>query len=251
MTTITLAMTGRTAGIIATAAMFAGALILTSVLAPQWRIALFREDGPLENLSAALFFGAAIIGWRKWARSGRSDVFILVVSLVCAVAALDELSFGERVFGFAAPVINGVKIDGLHDLLDLAKTTVKQWPGSPYLWTGLAAAILAPPALWTALKLRAAGWSLPPRGDLIPICAATTLIAIALLLDVQFRLIDYPIIHALGIEEIFETTAGLLLAVFVASRPVPSTLNETAHQSLNRRSVVVRDRSMWLPRTDR
>lgn len=90
--------------------------------------AYFMEDGLIETLTAVLFATSAALAaftlffvppsrdcYRKWL------VFVFIVGLVLA---LEEISFGERLFGLSMPTVLGIKFDGLHDLIEMAITAM-------------------------------------------------------------------------------------------------------------------------------
>ncbi len=80
-----------------------------------------EEDNLTENLTVVFHVCAACLGIRAWRvieASARPLVgVVIVIALLCA---LDELSFGERLFHLHMPVVKGVKIDAIHDFISLA-----------------------------------------------------------------------------------------------------------------------------------
>jgi hypothetical protein len=117
---------------------------------------LIGEDRVLETLSALLYAGAALLAasalLRKRTSAHRALWFILVFGLVCA---LDEISFGARIFGFA-PVImpNGAEYDGVHDVLLTAVWRVRKLPEDHRALFDAAAVAGLVMALGLALLLR-------------------------------------------------------------------------------------------------
>ena len=103
-------------------AIFLFNVIVASVLYigfPTYLYYLLAEDGVIENLSAAFFllsFFLAVASLIK--REGHKKILI-PISALGLIGFLDELSFGERVFGFSALRLGGVKIDQAHDVLNL------------------------------------------------------------------------------------------------------------------------------------
>jgi len=93
---------------------------------PNFRPSLMDEDRMIENLSAAFYFFSAFIAilfLKKHKIHKRILVLIAALGLLCF---LEELSFGERIFGFSAPKIMGKKIDSTHDFLQLGHRVIKK-----------------------------------------------------------------------------------------------------------------------------
>jgi len=88
----------------------------------------FREDGAVENLTAILLICTFVYATRLLV-SGRIVTkvlrrWLLVFAVVGLLGFLDELSYGERLFGFSFPIVQGVKLDAIHDLIEIAVRTV-------------------------------------------------------------------------------------------------------------------------------
>ena len=84
-------------------------------------MALIKEDGLIENISAILFAAAfliSLIHWPKIRRKEGATTFVFV-GILGLIGFLDEISFGERLFDLTMPVIYEVKIDALHDFFYL------------------------------------------------------------------------------------------------------------------------------------
>lgn len=91
------------------------------------RSALTEEDSLIENLSALFFLIGGICGCLCYRRcTGHRAAFLLLITLGF-LGFLDELSFGERLFGYNAPTIAGVKVDGVHDLVRIPLRPTRQW----------------------------------------------------------------------------------------------------------------------------
>ena len=101
---------------------------LLYILFPSLRDNLVEEDKFLENLTALIFFQGFIIGAINIYRfkSLRHRKIYLFIPLIALLGFLDELSFGERIFGFSFPVFYGIKIDAAHDIFNLAKNIYRQ-----------------------------------------------------------------------------------------------------------------------------
>lgn len=62
---------------------------------------IFREDGPLENLTALLATGAAVLLLIGLPRSDRpSRIFASLAAIAAILFAGEEISWGQRIFGF-------------------------------------------------------------------------------------------------------------------------------------------------------
>ncbi|MCD8489150.1 MAG: hypothetical protein LRZ84_21025 [Desertifilum sp.] len=91
------------------------------LLVPPLRDALSREDQFMENLTTILFLETFFVGLYatlKLPNKQRRKLY-LAIPIVGLLGFLSELSFGERIFYFEAPEINGVKIDAVHDFLSV------------------------------------------------------------------------------------------------------------------------------------
>ena len=85
------------------------------------RPVLIQEDRFIEDLTALLFFTAFSIGVFFLLRSvfRRVNKALIVLPCIALFGFLDEVSFGDRLFGLPEYKILGVKIDGIHDLIDV------------------------------------------------------------------------------------------------------------------------------------
>jgi len=83
----------------------AGALVLWSQLAPDAYYGVVQEDGPVEWASFWAFAAASGLAVREFAScSGRRRLGLAAVAALCAFVALEEISWGQRVFGYRPPV---------------------------------------------------------------------------------------------------------------------------------------------------
>ena len=109
------------------------AFIVLSVLLYDLHPAIkleFEEDRVVENISAGLFlitflYSLALltdsrnIGYRK---------ALIIVMVLGLLGFLDELSFGQRIFGFQVPYIQGFPLDATHDLIAILLITINKNP---------------------------------------------------------------------------------------------------------------------------
>jgi hypothetical protein len=86
---------------------------------PAYRIALFHEDGLVENLTAGCFLLASVLSLYLLIKLKEYRILLLLILGSSLICFLDEISFGERIFGLAMPLVNNVKIDAVHDLFFL------------------------------------------------------------------------------------------------------------------------------------
>jgi|GEM_PF-5022104 len=90
---------------------------------PGLRASFTQEDRFLENLATILFFLTALLGlffvW-KVRKKAAWKIYSLIPALGL-ISFLEEVSFGERLFKFKPPEVNGAEVDGIHDMLGLAK----------------------------------------------------------------------------------------------------------------------------------
>lgn len=81
---------------------------------PHQRIALTREDGPIENLSSVCFAIAAIGVFyaylqsaagenRFWGYRTRRNIWLVLLALLFLVCFGEEISWGQRLFGWQTP----------------------------------------------------------------------------------------------------------------------------------------------------
>ncbi|MDY6782358.1 MAG: hypothetical protein SW833_07370 [Cyanobacteriota bacterium] len=96
---------------------------LIYIFFPTLRDNLIEEDKFLENLTALVFLQAFIVSAINLYRFNHlyKKKIYLFIPAISLLGFLDELSFGERIFKFSAPVVYGTKIDAAHDLFNLIK----------------------------------------------------------------------------------------------------------------------------------
>jgi hypothetical protein len=207
--------------VVVSAVAFLIALLSAVGLAwPDFAVQNYAEDMALETATAAFFFAAFCVGaFRIW-RHGARDLWLLVASGVALLGFLDELSFGERQFGWQAYELQGTKIDAVHDLLQVARRTVAGSTDHPYLLAALLAGLLvaAVPLLvrWSNGLLAQARDGLSV--DVVTFAAALGLIAFSQLLDLHLGPFRQPWIEQSYVEEHMEFGAALLVLAFALTR---------------------------------
>ncbi len=188
---------------------------------PARRHSLLTEDDFVENLTALCFSGTFLAGlvFALRARDGVGGKTFALLAALGLVGALDEVSFGERLFEWSMPVVAGVKLDAVHDVLYLAYVLVGDWMRTQgHLASGLAAgAVLAAVARvgWhyrsPLTECLAAARPRPPHLLVLAFGACT---AVALVLDLE--IVDSDALRMLA--EVLELNGALalFLACFAA-----------------------------------
>lgn len=187
-------------------------LSLLYLLVPWLRKPLVREDNLLELLSAGLFLVTVAAGIHLVRRlQDRYDKKVyLVIPLLGLIGFLEEMSFGERLFHFEVPVMYGVRIDAVHDLINVlyavAKTeTAPVW--LIFLGVGLGFFIVYVLIAYHLYDYRVLARILnryPPLG-FVGLCGG--LLVVAVLIDLEA--VPYHFLNF--VEELFETMAALAL----------------------------------------
>ena len=196
------------------AAGFIGFGLMYAVF-PGIRDTLVAEDEVVENLSALLFLlGAGLGVLRLWGSRTRSLAY-WGIPLLALVGFLDEMSFGERMFGLSMPVVLGVKIDAVHDLFYVFYNIVGGQVGRRgFILLGVVLATLVAAVGW---RRRATLTSaLRRHSPLLFVLIATVMVFAALVIDLDFVRHRFLIL----IEELLELNAGL--ALVFAALAIPS-----------------------------
>ena len=93
---------------------------LSFFLYPEIRSQLMEEDHLIENVTAGLYLFVAIVALVGLFFTKQKDKKIVVFFFVLALfVVLEELSYGERIFGFTAPRVFDYKMDTVHDVFFL------------------------------------------------------------------------------------------------------------------------------------
>ena len=170
---------------------------------------LIAEDHVVETATAAMYAvaGAMALGKAWWGhRHRRMQLAVAVLALVCF---LDELSYGERLFELGVPFVAGVKLDAVHDLVEIVASVSLQRLG-PWLTLGLLAAMLS-----------VAAWLLVRRRSTLVLLAARSrheepivLTALFICIAVVVILIDLGLVFSyalFALEEMLELNAAVVL----------------------------------------
>lgn len=190
-------------------------IIVVVKLWPQSEILIFSEDGIIEDATAIADATAALLGfcalWLGVLRDRQlvERMALWTIPLLSLFCALDEISWGARMFDLQMPQMQGGgEFDGVHDIFAL----VERWAVATDLWT-LASVLIACAALGGVMVYRhrqflkdtlAFAWQ-HRLGR--PLASAILLLALATVLDfLHGRLIS-------SLEEYSELSAGLLMLV--------------------------------------
>lgn len=186
-------------------------LVLAWAAFPAWRDYWLNEDQLIEWASF-VFFGAAAVVLLFFVKPRTSKD--LAVGLLCLVAALDEISFGERLFGFAAPVVGGVKIDGAHDLIEFLRIIPKEVLGLSQMQHLALLAGVVGICLWVGWRLaRSFSWRWDAEDSLVLVAMGA--VSLAMLIDAHVLGFDRL---GVAMEEILETSAGFAMFLFARFR---------------------------------
>ena len=187
--------------------MSLSALALAAPGLARWWI--FAEDRLVETATAIAYLAAGLVAGRALLAGARPRSWLGFVAGVGLLGFLDEMSFGERMIGFEAPVVGGVKIDAAHDLAQLARRILDHAFDAPVL-TALA---LAACLLVAALALRAAMRRRPPPHAGL-IVAAVACVTAAQSFDLHLPFLRHDVLSATYLEESLELASGLFLLAF-------------------------------------
>lgn len=170
-----------------------------------------KKISSLENLTVLFYLISAALTVTFFLRERQSVIrrLLSITSVLAVVCLLDELSFGEKFFGFAAPQFAGENINAVHDLFDVARAI---WSQAPRAYK--ATALLIFMAGFVALSLLY--WrnllyvmSLVAQNcSYLALAAFTMLGLIALILDQQELMVATYLVF---IEELCEMNAALAL----------------------------------------
>ena len=208
-----------------------GALVLWR---PELGNQIMQEDQLVENLGTAALFVAFCVGLVGLVRG--AGPIALVFCVLGGLGCLSEISFGERIFAFTAPQIQDVKIDAVHDLLQLSWRMVGNLKVYMLL-IALLAVLSVAGVVW--LWRRSARFRGLLAHRAMPLVAvAATLILLGLVLDFGLgRAMVYRVAGAdvwdlatnSYVEEFSEAVGAvaLLLGAFKIF-PLPATANATA-----------------------
>lgn len=193
-------------------------IILIVKIWPDAELALFAEDGLIESGTAVVDSIAAILGFYAIYLGVTRDQRMMnrlamwTIPILSAICALDEISWGARLFDLEMPEMQGGgEFDGLHDVfVILQRLASSAEPMALIVTTILIMAILGGLAYWQRDFIAACLHYSVSTTLGRPLASAITLLAFATFLDFGHgRILS-------SLEEYAELSAGLflLLAAF-------------------------------------
>ena len=97
---------------------------ILSFIIPDFLKSISKEDHLLENLTTGLLLGTAFVGLINSKRRQANTTAIAIYTILAIIGFLDEVSFGQRSFGFTPPMAGGTSLDGFHDLANMSKKII-------------------------------------------------------------------------------------------------------------------------------
>lgn len=183
---------------------------------PNYRYLIIDENQLVENLTAIFFFTTfllAIIFALKLRRISKQRG-LWAISIISLVGFLDEISFGEMLFDLSMPTLAGVKIDAVHDVVELAYMNIQTVPKS------LIALVcyLFLLALWLTTRQLNRKWEAPAH-KFVRFCTnpSTFFILFFVFFISAAILIDLHLFRSrllFSLEEVFEMNAAFALFFF-------------------------------------
>ncbi len=188
-----------------------------SFIIPDFLESISKEDHLLENLTTGLLLGTAFVGLINWKHRKGNTTAIAIYTILAIIGFLDEVSFGQRLFGFTPPMAGGTSLDGFHDLANMSRkiisTNLQYHPTQTFIISaGLLSALL-----FCAFKFRFKISGAFKGLKKLKLASVVLSIALALLLS---QLLDLNIIAlswSTCLEEILELIAALGLLTCLAA----------------------------------
>jgi len=110
---------------------FIFSLLISSVvylLFPDHLNYILQEDDLVENISACFYFFSFLFAGKTYVmKNTTQNRIVKIIFILGLIGFLEEISYGERVFGLFMPHIAGVKIDAAHDLVKLVYIKIKDF----------------------------------------------------------------------------------------------------------------------------
>ena len=192
-------------------AVFFLSMVVAWAVFPAWRGFWMNEDQWIEWASFLFFAAAAFVLLLRVSPRTTNDI---AVGALCLLAALDEISFGERIFGFVAPSVGGVKIDGAHDLIEFLRIVPKEVLGLGKVAHLALLLVLVGLALWGIYHMaRRFSW----RWDAEDSLGVVACLAVAVAMMIDAHVLGFKHL-AVEMEEILETSAGFGMFLYARYR---------------------------------
>jgi hypothetical protein len=196
--------------------------LVVYVLLPDYVCLIMDEDSLVEYTSALIFLYAFIMAGSSFLKSKEYRKAVIVVFVIGLLGFLDEMSYGERLFGIETSYIYDIKIDGLHDFFLVGCIMLNKSLHSHALYLCPIALVAAAALLITLYKYRlilikaiVTKYIYPPY---IFLFFFIVTIFPALIIDLD--LLDLDLLYML--EELLEMDAALALLFFCWSIPPSS-----------------------------
>jgi hypothetical protein len=161
-------------GLIAVPLALMAAIMIVGILDTKWFHFLIDEDGPIEwlqffaILAASVAFALAARSANRTGRDGLTTIY-LIVAVGAVLAAGEEISWGQRILGFATPAaldtINHQGESNLHNI-----SSIQRLFNLGEMAAGLYG--LAVPLLWLSSRIRARAERWVDPIVIPPICLA-------------------------------------------------------------------------------
>lgn len=187
---------------------------------------LFGEDKAIENLSVLFYVLAFIVATFRCTTSWQSDDrlgWLPGVAALGAVGALEELSYGQRVFEFSVYTVGGVELDAAHDFANIAYEALKHGYAANAALTITVSAGFVVLLGYFVVRYASRTISIVKGSQpLLILSFLVFLLAAAVLIDLE--IVRYRLNFLRVFEEIFELNAAL--AVFLLSLVVNNSVRE-------------------------
>ena len=177
----------------------------------NYRGYLITEDSLVENLSNIFFLLSFLLCIVFYFKSNIHRKAFILLSAIGLLGLLEEISFGERILGFKALKIDGVKIDSVHDFFKLGCKLIKKlaigYPVYAFIFTGIgiiAAIILLSKYRYQLIETIS---KILRRPVFIFFAIFSILISISLLIDLGLVRVEALFM----VEEMFEMNAAIAL----------------------------------------
>lgn len=211
--------------LLAFSTLFSSVLGTTIFYTLPYRRWLHGEDNVVENLSVLFFTLAFLVATIRWIKSRQSNHrlgWLPGVAAMGAVGALEELSYGQRVFEYSVPTIAGADFDALHDFANIAYGILKENFATNLALIALVSAGCVGLFAWCAVRYgRRIIAEVKGSEPLLILTFLVLLITTAVVIDLEIVKFKLHLLRAY--EEIFEMNAAFgafLLSLVVTNSAI-------------------------------
>ena len=94
----------------------------------MYRGLFIEENSLIENFTAIVYLAALLTAVFLYVRDKNNQfrIVLLIPTLLALIGFLDEIQWGEILFGWQMPMFAGTKINGVHAFIDLVRETYAQ-----------------------------------------------------------------------------------------------------------------------------